>query len=182
MVNRLKGWLWIIGAVAGLIAVESLARWGPLVALNGLLNGARPVVPVCIAVAVVGAGLLAAASIHGMVFDSTRVAPGKIAVGYSRPGARGGWMAGFFRGTLLWGGHFEEETALGELKRSWRSGEWLTVHRYLRATMVLVGLPLLVAGTFTAVAIGVDVVWFRLVLLLAVVYALARIGYAVVRA
>ena len=83
---------------------------------------------------------------------------------------------------LLWGAEFHEESGLSEVKRAWRSGEWLTVHRYLRATLVMVGLPLLLIGAFGTVALFTEVTAVRLLLLLALAYASARLGFAVIRA
>jgi hypothetical protein len=98
------------------------------------------------------------------------------------PNPRGGWGIGFFRGILLWQGEFYEESGIPELKHSWRTGEWLQVHRYFRETLVLVGLPLLLLGVFGTVALVIDVTAVRLLLVLALAYALARLGFALIRA
>jgi hypothetical protein len=117
-----------------------------------------------------------------MVFDATPLQPGKISGRYDGPNPRGGWSIGFFRGMLLWGREFYEESGISELKRSWRTGEWLRVHRYFRETLVLVGLPLLLVGAFGTGALVIDVTAVRLLLLLAVAYATARLGFALIRA
>jgi hypothetical protein len=90
-------------------------------------------------------------------------------------------VAGYFRGRVLWSTGFYEETIFSELKRSWRSGEWLRVHRYLRATLVLSGLLLLVAGGFGTMAFVSDATAVRLLLLLVVAYVLARTAFAFAR-
>jgi hypothetical protein len=182
MLKRLQGWLWMIGAIAAVIAVQAMAQGGALAGIDNVLNSARPLVPACIAAGAIGGILILAAMVHGLATDATRAEPGKVSGAYRGQGAGGWWQMGWFRGFLLWGGEFHEESGISEVKRSWRSGEWLHVHRYLRATMVLAGLPLAVFGTFAAVALASDLTAVRLLLLLAVVYALVRFGYALARA
>ena len=63
-----------------------------------------------------------------------------------------------------------------------RTGQWLQVHRYFRATPVLVGLPLLLVGVFGTIALVTDIIAIRLLLLVALAYALARLGIALIRA
>ena len=176
------GWLWMAGAIAALLVVQAFRQDEPLASFDAFLNGARGLVPLGIAITIVGAGLLLGAGIHGLVFDAQRIQPGKISGSYAGPSPRGGWWMGLFSGRLLWGAEFYEESGFSEVKRSWRSGEWLTVHRYLRATLVLVGLPLLLIGAFGTIALVTDVTAVRLLLLLAVAYASARLGFALIRA
>jgi hypothetical protein len=176
------GWLWMAGAIAALIVVQAFRQAQPLASVDAFLNDARVLIPLGIAITIVGAGLLLGASIHGLVFDAQRMQPGKVSGSYAGPSPRGGWWIGFFTGMLLWGAEFHEESGLSEVKRAWRSGEWLTVHRYLRATLVMVGLPLLLIGAFGTVALFTDVTAVRLLLLLALAYASARLGFAVIRA
>jgi hypothetical protein len=176
------GWLWMGGAIAALIAVQALRQSEPLASVDRVLNGARGLVPAGIAITIVGAGLLFGAMIHGLAFDANRVQPGKISGKYAGPNPRGGWRIGFFKGMLLWGGEFHEESGISELKRSWHTGEWLQVHRYFRETLVLVGLPLVVIGVFGTFALVTDVTGLRLLLLLAVAYASVRLGFALIRA
>ena len=176
------GWIWMAGAIAAVIVVQAFRHAQPLASVDAFLNGARGLIPLGIAATIIGAGLLLGASIHGLVFDAQRMQPGKVSGSYAGPSPRGGWWIGFFRGMLLWGAEFHEESGISEVKRAWRSGEWLTVHRYLRATMVMVGLPLLLIGAFGTVALVTDVTAVRLLLLLALAYASARLGFAVIRA
>ena len=176
------GWLWMAGAIAALLVIQAFRQDEPLASFDAFLNGARGLVPLGIAITIVGAGLLAGAGIHGLVFDAQRIQPGKISGPYAGPSPRGGWWIGFFSGRLLWGAEFYEESGISEVKRAWRSGDWLTVHRYLRATLVLVGLPLLLIGAFGTIALVTDVTAVRLLLLLAVAYAAARFGFALIRA
>jgi hypothetical protein len=185
ILSRMKqalGWVWMGGVIAALIAVQAFQRSEPLTSMDRLLNAARVLVPLGIAVTIIGAGLLLGAWIHGMVLDAQRIQPGKISGTYAGPSPRGGWRMGFFRGRLLWGAELYEESGISEVKRSWSTGEWLTNHRYLRATLVLVGLPLLFIGAFGTTALVIDVTGVRLLLLLAVAYAVARLGYALIRA
>jgi hypothetical protein len=56
------------------------------------------------------------------------------------------------------------------------------VHRYFRETLVLVGLPLLLIGVFGTVALVIDVTAVRLLLVFALAYALARLGFALIPA
>jgi hypothetical protein len=176
----------MVGAIAALIAVQALAQSAPLVWLDNVLNGARVLVPATIAIAILGWGLVLGAMIHGAVFDSTRVQPGKISGRYTGRytgmNAVGGRSIGIFKGSLLWGFEFHEESKISEIKQSWRTGEWLLVHRYLRGTMVLAGAPLLLIGMFGTIALVTDVTAVRLLLLLALFYALLRLGFALVRA
>jgi hypothetical protein len=199
VVARLRGWLWIVSALAAIIGVQVLAKAGYLARADDLLNSARFLVPAGIALAVVGAVLVAAAMIHGLVTDSTRsevpltlddrvggdttVEPGKVAVSYrGRTSVAGEWVLGYFRGRLIWGATFYEESSMAELKRSWRSGEWLHVRRYLRATVALSGFLLLLVGALGAAALLTDVTAVRLLLLLVVAYVLVRTAYALSRA
>ena len=169
------------GAIAAIIAVQALRQSAPLVWFDGVLNGARDLVPAGIAITVVGAALLVGALIHGMMFDAARIEPGKIEYRYSKRTPMS-WQVGWFRGRLLWGGEFKEESGFSELKQSWRTGEWLRDNRYVRATVVMVGLPLVVAGAFGTIALVTDETGVRLLLLLAIAYVAARLGYALARA
>jgi hypothetical protein len=180
--QRALGWVWMGGVIAALIVVQAFQRSEPLASMDRLLNAARILVPLGIAITIIGAGLLLGAWIHGMVLDAQRIQPGKVSGAYAGPRPRGGWMIGFFRGRLLWGAELHEESGIPEIKRSWSTGEWLTNHRYLRATLVLVGLPLLFVGAFGTVALVTDVTGVRLLLLVAVAYAVVRLGYALIRA
>jgi hypothetical protein len=182
MLKRLQGWLWMIGAVAAVVAVQALAQSGGLRGVDGLLNGARPLVPATIAVGAFGVIILLVAMAHGLATDAARVEPGKISGGYRGRGAGGSSRIGWFSGFLLWGAEFHEESGIAEVKRSWRSGEWLVVNRYLRATMIMAGLPLVVFGTLATVALVIDTTAVRLLLLAALVYALARFAYVLARA
>jgi hypothetical protein len=180
--KQIGGWLWMGGAIAALLVVQTFRHDQPLASVDAFLNGARGLVPLGIAITVAGAGLLLGAAIHGMALDATWVQPGKISGRTAGTNPRGGWGIGFFRGILLWQGEFHEESGIPELKHSWRTGEWLRVHRYLRETLVLVGLPLLVLGVFGTIALVTDVTAVRLLLLLALAYASVRLAFAVIRA
>jgi len=179
--KRAGGWLWMAGAIGAVIAVQSLRQSAPLVWFDGVLNGARDLVPAGIAIALIGAALLIGALIHGMVFDATRMEPGRIEYTYSKRTPMS-WQVGWFKGRLLAGAEFQEESGFAELKQSWRTGEWLHDHRYLRATMVMVGLPLVLFGTFGSIALVTDEPGVRLLLLLTLSYVAARLGYALIRA
>ena len=176
------GWLWMAGAIAALIIVQTFRHSEPLASMDALLNAGRVLVPLGIAVTIVGAGLLLGALIHGLVFDAQRVQPGDISGPYAGPSPSGGWRIGYFKGTLLWGASFHEESGISELKRAWRSGEWLSDHRLFRATLVTVGLPVVLIGAFGTIALVTDVTAVRLMLLLAVAYASVRLGITLIRA
>jgi hypothetical protein len=180
--KRVLGGLWMVGAITAVIAVQALAQSAPLVWFDNLLNGARVLVPAGISIGIVGGGLLLGAAIHGMALDASRVQPGKISGRYTAPNSGGGRSLGFFKGRLLWGGGFYEESAISDIKHSWRSGEWLTVHRYFRGTLVLVGAPLFLIGMFATIALVSDVIAVRLFVLLALAYGLARLGFGLIRA
>jgi hypothetical protein len=198
VVKRIGGWLWMVGVIAAIIAVQALEQGRSLSRVDSILNGARGFVPAGIALAALGAVLVVAAMIHGLATDAnhdqiplgldgrvgsdTTVKPGKIAVSYRGRTVGGGWTLGFFRGTLLWGAEFHEQSTMSELKRSWRSGEWLHVHRYLRATLGIAGLLLMVVGIFGTAALVSDLTVARLLFLLAIAYALVRTAYALARA
>ena len=169
------------GAIAAVIAVQALRQSAPFVWFDSVLNGARDLVPVGITITIVGAALLLAALIHGMVFDATPMEPGQVEYRYSKRTPMS-WQAGWFKGRLLAGREFQEESGFSELKQSWRTGEWLNDHRYLRATMVMIGLPLVVVGAFGTIALVTDEPGVRLLLLLTVAYAVVRLGYALIRA
>ena len=176
------GWLWMAGAIAALIIVQTFRHSEPLASMDAFLNSGRVLVPAGIAVTIVGAGLLLGALIHGLVFDAQRVQPGDISGPYAGPSPSGGWRIGHFKGTLLWGASFHEESGISELKRAWRSGEWLSDHRLFRATLVTVGLPVVLIGAFGTIALVTDVTAVRLMLLLAVAYASVRLGITLIRA
>ena len=180
--KQAMGWLWMGGAIAALIVVQAFRHSEPLASIDAFLNAARVLVPLGVAITILGAGLLLGAWIHGMVLDAQRVEPGKISGSYGGPTARGGRMFSYFSGRLLWGAELHEESGFSELKRSWYTGEWLRDHRLLRLNMVLVGLPLLVVGLFGTVALVNDVTAIRLLLLLTVAYVAVRLGFALIRA
>ena len=176
------GWLWMGGVIIAIIVVQVFQRSEPLASMDRLLDAARVLVPLGIAITIVGAGLLLGAWLHGMVFDAQRVQPGKISGSYARSGPGGERRIGYFSGRLLWGAEYHEESGFSEVKRSWRTGEWLRDHRYLRATLVVAGLPLVLIGAFGTTALVIDVTGVRLLLLLTVAYAMTRLGYTLLRA
>jgi hypothetical protein len=176
------GWIWMGGVIVVLIAIQAVRGSEPLVWIDRALNDAHALIPIGIALTVIGASLIVGAGVHGMVLDGTSWQPGKVEGGGAGRSPMGGWVAGYFSGNLLWGRSFEEESGISELKRSWFTGEWLTVHRYLRGTMVTIGLPLAVIGGFGTAALATDVTAVRLLLLLGIGYMVVRLGYALVRA
>jgi hypothetical protein len=176
------GWLWMGGAIAALIVVQTFRRAEPLSAFDRFLNGASGLIPLGIAIAIVGAAMLLGALVHGMIFDSQPMETGALSGPYSGPSPGGGWRIGYFKGRRLWGREFYEESGISELKRAWLSGEWLRDHRLLRTTMVIVGLPLVVIAAFGTVALVTDVTAVRLLLVLAVAYVVANMGWALIRA
>ena len=178
--KRAGGWLWMGGAIAAVIAVQAMRQSAPLVWFDGVLNGARDLVPAGISITVIGAALLVGAAVHGMVFDASRMDPGKIEYRYSKRTPMS-WQVGWFKGRLLWAGEFQEESGFSELKQSWRTGEWLHDHRLLRATMVMVGLPLVLYGAFGTITLVTDEPGVRLLLLLTLAYVTFRLGYALIR-
>ena len=169
------------GAIAAVIAVQLLRESPPLAWFDGVLNGAHDLIPAAITITVIGAALLIGAAIHGMVFDATRMEPGNIQYRYSRKTPMS-WRAGWFKGRLLWGREFLEESGFSELKQSWRTGEWLTDHRYLRATMIMLVLPLAMFGAFGTIALVTNETGVRLLLILALAYVAARLGYTLAKA
>jgi hypothetical protein len=176
------GWIWMGGVIAVLIAIQAVRQSEPLMSIDRALNGARGLIPVGVMLTVIGAALVVGAGVHGMVLDGTSWQPRRVKGAGAGPSPMGGWSAGFFSGDLLWGRSFEERSGVPELKKSWFSGEWLTVHRYLRGTMVMVGLPLAVVGAFGTTALVTDVTAVRLLLILAALYTVVRLGYALIRA
>jgi hypothetical protein len=170
------------GAIVALIVVQAFRQAEPLASFDRALNAASGLIPLGIAVTVVGAALLLGAAIHGMVFDSQPMETGDISGPYSGRTASGGFRIGYFKGKRLWGREFYEESGISELKRSWFSGEWLRDPRLLRTTMVLVGLPILVIGAFATVALATDVTAVRLLLVLTAAYVAVHMGFALIRA
>lgn len=184
--KQMLGWVWMAGAIAVVIAIQALRQYEPFSSFDSALNGARGLIPAGIAIIVVGAGLVIGAWVHGMALDGQRVQPGKISGSYSGPnvggGLSGGRRIGLFKGNLLWGASFYEEAGFAEVKRAWHSGAWLQDHRMFRATLVLIGAPILLVGAFGTGALAIDVTAVRLLLLLSLVYALARLSFALARA
>jgi hypothetical protein len=189
----------MVGVVAAIMAVQELSLTGSLAGIDRFLNSARVLVPAGIALGALGAVLIASAMIHGLVTDpshhqvpltldghvgpDTIAKPGKVAVAYRGRTTLGGqWVIGYFRGTLLWSAEFHEESGMSEVKRSWRTGEWLHVHRYLRATVATAGLLMLLVGALGTAALLTDITAVRLLLLLVLAYALIRTAYAFARA
>jgi hypothetical protein len=180
--KQIGGWLWMAGAIAALLVIQSFRHDEPLASFDRFLNGARGLVPLGIAITIVGAGLLLGAAIHGMVFDSQPMGTGDISGPYSGPSPSGGRRIGDFKGKRLWGREFYEEAGISEVKRAWFTGEWLRDHRLLRTTMVLVGLPIVVIGAFGTIALATDVTAVRLLLLLTAAYVAVHMGFALIRA
>jgi hypothetical protein len=180
--KQMLGWLWMAGAIAALLVIQTFRQDEPFASLDRFLNGAHGMIPLGIAITIVGAGLLLGAAIHGMVFDSQPTETGNISGRYSGPTPGGGRTIGAFKGKRLWGRSFYEEAGISEVKRSWLTGEWLRDHRLLRSTMVLFGLPIAVIGAFATVALVTDVTAVRLLLLLTAAYAAVHMGFALIRA
>jgi hypothetical protein len=180
--KQMLGWLWMAGVIAALIVVQTFRHAEPLSSFDRFLNGAAVLIPLGIALAIIGALLLLGALIHGLVFNSQPMETGDIAGPYSGPTPGGGWRIGYFKGKRLWGREFYEESGFSEVKRAWFTGEWLRDPRLMRTTMVLVGLPILVIGVFATVALATDVTAVRLLLVLTVAYVVANTGYALARA
>ena len=146
MKQRLLGWLWLVGAVTALILVQALDQAGSLAGIDRALNRARPLVPALIGAGAIGAILLLGALAHGIATEGTWFGPAKIAGRYRGRDASGLSTVGFFRGSLLGGVTFYQESGLSDVKRSWGSGQWWRAGANLRATLVLAGLPLVVVG------------------------------------
>jgi hypothetical protein len=180
--RQMVGWLWMAGVIAALIVVQTFRQAEPLSSFDRFLNGAAGLIPLGIAIAIIGGLLLLGALIHGLVFSSQPMETGAISGPYSGPTPAGGRRVGYFKGTRLWGREFYEESGFSELKRAWFTGEWLRDPRLMRTTMVLVGLPILVIGVFGTVALATDVTAVRLLLVLTVAYVVANVGYALARA
>jgi hypothetical protein len=180
--KQMLGWLWMAGAIAALIVVQTFRRAEPLSSFDRFLNGAAGLIPFGIAITIIGAALLLGAMIHGLVFDSQPMETGDVSGSYSGPSPSGGWRIGYFKGKRLWGRSFYEESGISELKRAWFTGEWLRNHRLLRTTMVLVGLPIVVIGAFGTIALATDVTAVRLLLLLTAAYVAVHMGFALIRA
>jgi hypothetical protein len=180
--KQMLGWVWMGGAIAALIVVQTFRHSEPLVSFDRFLNGAAGLIPIGIVLAIIGAALLLGALVHGMVFDSQPMETGEVSGPYSGPAPGGGWRIGLFKGKRLWGREFYEESGISELKRAWLTGEWLRDHRLMRTTMVLVGLPLLVIAVFGTVALAIDVTAVRLLLVATVAYVVANLGFALIRA
>ena len=176
------GWLWMAGAIAALLVVQAFRQSEPLSSLDRFLNAGRGLIPLGIAITIVGVGLLLGAAIHGMAFDSQPMETGDISGPHSGPTPGGGRRIGYFKGKRLWGRSFYEEAGISEVKRSWLTGEWLRDHRLLRTTMVLVGLPTAVIGAFGTTALATDVTAVRLLFLLAALYVAANMAFALTRA
>src|ERR1700693_1849709 len=121
--KQMRGWIWMAGAIAALIVVQAFRQSEPLSSLDRALNASRGVVPLGIAITIVGVGLLLAAGIHGPVFDSQPMATGDISGPHSGPTTGGGRGIGYFKGKRLWGRAFYEESGISEVKRSWLTGE-----------------------------------------------------------
>jgi hypothetical protein len=198
MAKRLRGWLLPIAAIVVLIAAQASIQAGQLTSFDRFLNGARNLVPVGLALTAIGALLLLVAAIHGLITDGrpdegavtldgrvvteAPIEKGKVAINYrGRAVTANDYVLGFFRGTLLWGRGFYEESGMAELKRSWRSGEWIHVRRYLRATLALAGFLALFSGIFATAAILSDVTVIRLLFLLVLAYGLGRTAYSFAR-
>jgi hypothetical protein len=176
------GWLWMAGVIAVLIVIQTFRHSEPLLSFDRFLNAAQGLVPLGIAITIIGVGLLLGAAVHGMVFDSQPMETGDISGPYSGPRPGGGWRIGFFKGRRLWGRAFYEESGISEVKRAWFTGEWLRDHRLLRTTMVVVGLPLVAIGAFATIALATDVTAVRLLMVLAAGYVAANMGFALIRA
>lgn len=192
----------MIVAVGALIGVEALAQAGWFKWFDRGLNSARGLVPDAIVLAILGGVLLLVAVIHGLLVDPNRGMPGsmvldgrvvsdesikagaKVSIKYKgrTTGMANQGVAGFYLGRVLFSRGFFEETRMGDLKKAWRSGEWLHVHRYLRATLGLAGFLSLVTGLFVTWALLADSTAARLLLLGVVVFVLAGTARAFARA
>ena len=199
MAKRIAGWLFLFGALVVIIAGQALIQSGPFGSIATSLDRARIIVPELLAMIALGALLLIAAMIHGLVTDGHSgqgavtldgrvvadppVKTGKAAFTYSGPTTMPNqYVFGFFRGTVLWSREFYEESGMAELKKAWRSGQWLHVRRYLRETVALIGFLLVFVGLFGTVALETDVAILKLLFLLVVAYGLGRTAYAFARA
>jgi prolipoprotein diacylglyceryltransferase len=168
-------------ALAAVIAFQVFRTSPPLAAFDAALDAGRLLLPLTIGLAIGGGLLLVFVAVHGLATDATRAEPGPVDADFAGPGAAGGYWMGRFRGRLLWGASLEEESGIGELKRAWRSGQWLTDRRLFRETLVLAGLPLVVLGTFTSVALAIGSTGVRVLLVAAVLYSLVRLAWALAR-
>ena len=189
----------MVGAVAVVIVVQAFSQAAPFGWIDRTLNGIRELVPPLLVLIAVGTLLLIVAMIHGLVTDrrpdqgavtlddrvvsNTVIKKGNLELTYrGRTAVPNQYVLGFLRGHVLWAGGFYEESGLAELKHAWRSGEWLHVRRYLRATLALAGFLLIFVGVFATAALVIDITVLRLLFLLVVAYGLGRTAYAFVRA
>src|SRR5438309_4729147 len=88
--KKALSWLWMAGAIAALIVVQAFRQAEPLASIDAFLNGARGLIPLGIAIIIIGAGLLLGSLVHGMVFDSSPMQTGDISGRYSGPSPSGG--------------------------------------------------------------------------------------------
>lgn len=192
----------MIVAVGGLIVIQALSQAGWFAWFDGPLNRAHSLFPVAVGLAVIGGILLLVAWIHGIVLDpdpdmagsvvldgrmvsDESIKPGaKVSLKYSGPtvGMANTWVAGFFWGKVLWSQGFTEISSIGELRRAWRSGEWLHVHRLLRATLALVGFFALLTGVCVAISLANDYTALRILLLGSLAFAVVGTARAFARA
>ncbi|MEP7105194.1 MAG: hypothetical protein ABI838_05050 [Chloroflexota bacterium] len=170
------------GALGAVIAFQLLRNSPPAAAFDGGLDWARPLLPLTIGLTAGGGLLLVFVAVHGIVTDGSREEPGPVDTGYTGTGAPRSHWVGRFRGRLLWGASIEEESGIGELKRAWATGEWLTNRRLFRETLVLLGLPLVLVGSFISFALATTNTGVRALLVAAVLYSLVRLGWALGRA
>ncbi len=199
MAKRIGGWLFMVGALVVIITAQGLIQSGPFGSITTSLNRARIIVPALLAMIALGALLLIVAMIHGFLTDARSdqgavtldgrvvsdppVKKGKAAITYwGRTTMANQHVLGIFRGTVLWSGGFYEESGMAELKKSWRSSQWLHVHRYLRETLALTGFLLVFVGVFGTVALASDITILRVLFLLVVAFVLVRTAYAFARA
>jgi hypothetical protein len=176
------GWVWMAGVIAALLVIQTFRHDEPLTSFDRFVNAAQGLIPLGITITIIGAALVLGAGIHGMVFDSQPMETGKISGRVSVPNPSGGRSISYFKGRRLWGREFYQESGISDVKRAWFTGEWLRDRSMLRATMVLVGLPILVIGAFGTIALATDVTAVRLLLLLVVAYVAANVGFALIRA
>src|SRR5258707_14207738 len=108
--KQMLGWLWTAGVIAALTVVQTFRQAEPLSSFDRFLNSASGLIPVGIAVTVIGALLLLGALIHGMIFDSHPMETGDISGPYSGPSPSGDWWIGYFKGKRPWGRELYEDS------------------------------------------------------------------------
>jgi hypothetical protein len=187
----IAGWwpgVTILGVIIGVDLVWQ--KVPPLVAFDEFLSAHRSgLLTLTITMAIVGVAGLVGGWAHGLITEGQRAPDEELRSGSDfNPefAGSGGAPRGGFQAYRFWGKaaavSFQETDSFSEIKQAWRDGSWLHSAPYIRVTVMIASLFVLLLGGFGIPVVAPSVMGIKVVMIAAIIYSFARFGWGMSRA